>query len=117
MKRTLLIGVLCLVILLSSCGVDAEPLEKPNIEDFEELYVGDDFTVFVKSEIDPNAMYYKPAIGFGYGEDTCYVSGYEMVNYMFLYKGEYYNINEFNKFRMVTCEDLTEMGVNDEFDK
>jgi len=108
--------VVVLVILLCACGINANPIENPNTDDFEELYVGDKYTVLVRIEIDPDTPYHRVAISFWNGVNSCHVGGYEEANYMFLYKGNYYDIVEFNKFRVATCDDLTEIGVKGEFD-
>ena len=47
-------------------------------------------------------------------DELCYVGNYEEVNYMFYYKDRYYDIVEFNKFNIVSCEDLSEMNVTGE---
>lgn len=110
-----LLSVVSIVILLSSCGFNAISIENPEIDKFEEYYVDDDFTVLIKSEIDPDSYYTRIAYGFGIKKDEqCFVGNFEEVNYMFFYKKKYYDIVEFDKFNIVSCEDLIEMGVTGE---
>lgn len=116
MRISSLVSVIILVIVLCACGINANPIENPNIDDFVELYVGDDYIVLVRTEIEPDAIYHRAAFSFGYGDNSCTVGGYEESNYMFLYKGNYYDIVQFNKFRVSTCDDLTEIGIKGEFD-
>jgi len=110
-KSVLLFSVFLFVLLLSSCGIQANPIEDPDIEKFEELYVDDDFSVFIKSEEYRAGMYTMEAYGFGYNDDICTVGSYERTNYMFYYKDKYYDIVEFNKFRLIECDDLSEIGI------
>jgi hypothetical protein len=117
MKRViLLVLVTYAAILLCSCGYNAKPIENPEIDKFEEYYIGDNFTVLKRSEIDPEMLYAMIAYGFGLGteNDTCNVGEYERYNYMFFYRENYYDIVEFNKFHIVSCDDLFEMNVKEE---
>jgi hypothetical protein len=110
-KVVLMISIIWIVVMLSSCGELAEPIENPNIDEFEELYVGDDYSILVRSEIDPDMLYTMEAYGFGYGDNVCNVGSYHRINYMFYYKENYYDIVEFNKLRMISCDDLREIGI------
>lgn len=86
MKRSILIiGLISIMMLLSSCGLNAVPIENPEIDHFEEYFVGDNYTVLIRSEIDPDMLYYMIGYGFGLGtkNDTCTVGEYERYNYMF----------------------------------
>ncbi len=117
MKRIIsLLSIFIFVVMLCSCGLIAEPIKNPKNDEFEEYYVGDDFTVFIRSEIDPDTLYSRVAFGFGFKGDTCSVGSYEVENYMFHYKDKYYDIVEFNIFRIVSCDDLTDIGIKGEWD-
>lgn len=105
--------VLC-ILILTSCGVNAEPIENPELDEFTELYVGEDFTILVRSDIDPDTLYIKISYGYGFDNQTCSVGQYERLNYMFNYKDNYYDIVEFNKFKLINCDDLLIMGVTGE---
>ena len=61
-----LLSIVSIVMLLSSCGLGAIPIESPKIDEFEEYYVGDDFTVLIRSEIDPDMPYEQVAYVFRY---------------------------------------------------
>ena len=118
MKRIKLVFlVLIMTLVLSACEVGAEAIENVDIEDYSLLYSGENYTVFVKKDIDPDAVYTRIAHGIGHSDDdTCVVGDYEAVNYIFLYKDNYYDIVEFNKFRIIECSDLEVIGVKGEDD-
>ncbi len=109
-KIVLLIIIILVVVLIKTWGFWATPIENPEVDMFEEYYVDDDFTVYIRSEL----VEYWEMVGYGFGKrfaTQCMVGGYEDANYMFYYKDKYYDIVEINKINIVSCEDLYKMGM------
>ena len=101
-SRVIILSAILFVLLLSSCGLTATPIENPQIDKFEEYYVDDNYTVLIRSEIDPEMLYHMIAYGFGTSNDQCSVGAYEEENCMVYYKEKYYDIVEFNKFYIIS---------------
>lgn len=109
MKKLSVLLVLLLVVMLSGCEEEIEPIDNPEIDLFQVLHVSLEYTIYVRSEIDETRAYY--AIGYGIGDG--YVLGeYHMHNYRVLYDGEYYNLQQGNQLGLYEGEDLIEYGVD-----
>lgn len=113
MKRFILAVLsLFLAISLSACQTN-EPIENPEPELFSVLHEDENFTLLIRTYIDPDQLYTKEGIGIKSPKGVyCLVGSYEMVNYMVQYKGEYYDIVSGATMNLFTTSDLTEWGIN-----
>ncbi|GEM_PF-2233366 len=112
MKRYLVITLLMITPFLISCGYVA-PLENPEPELFSVFHEGDDFTILMRTEIDPDTLY----VSMGYGIKSpkgyaCITGAYEMVNYMVLYNDKYYDIVSGAEFNIYSAFELSDWGIS-----
>ena len=112
MKRVISCFMLLFSLFLIGC-TKITPLENPELELFSSFHVGDDFTIFKRTEIDPNQLYYQMAYKIispkGY---LCWVGSYEKMHYIVLFENEYYDIIGGSQLKLYSSYDLISWGVN-----
>jgi hypothetical protein len=107
-----LLAFFVFVIVLTSCRSEkAIALENPQIELFNVIYESDEYSIFIRTDIDAGQSFYKPAYTVGIDGETCIVGEEQKYNYRILYNEKYYDIVEANKFSLFTCSELREIGV------
>ncbi|MDD3123074.1 MAG: hypothetical protein PHC62_06095 [Candidatus Izemoplasmatales bacterium] len=113
MKRFLMImTIFFLTILLVGCA-NVVTLDNPEPELFSVFHEGDNYIIFIRTEIDPDQLY--DSMGYyikgpkGY---SCLVGAYEKVNYIVLYNDEYYDIINGAQMNLYTTQELIDWGVN-----
>ena len=113
MNRFIFAGlVIFFAITLCACQIN-EPIENPEPELFNVLHEDDNFTLLVRTYIDPDQLYTKEAIGIKSPKGLyCLIGSYEIVNYMVRYKDEYYDIVSGANLNLFTTNDLIEWGIN-----
>lgn len=109
-KSIFVLFLLFLTISLISCSNKAQPLEDPQVELFEEIYQGEDFSI-LRQIIMYEGPTYMIAYHFGIGDDTCIIGQIHLMNYMVFYKDKYYNLVEANKFQKISCDLLLELEI------
>jgi len=112
MKRLILaVMALLFAISMSACQT-YEPIENPEPELFSVLHEDENFTLLIRTYIDPDQLYNSIGIGIkGPKGQVCLVGSYQIVNYIVLYKGEYYDIVSAVAMTLFTTSDLTEWGI------
>ncbi|AIO18052.1 hypothetical protein KQ51_00149 [Candidatus Izimaplasma bacterium HR1] len=111
MKKVMLVLILVITVTLLTACNRAEPLEEPEVDLFEEIYEGDDFSIWERIYKDPDMLFEMPGYYVGDNNDTCSIGEPQRYYYMIEHYGEYYDILEANKLRVYTCDDLTTAGV------
>lgn len=111
MRKILVLVVLSLVFFVIGCD-RIEPVDNPQPELFSVLHEGDNFTFMIRTNIDPNALYYSYAVYIQSPDgQNCVIGDYEMRNYLVHYEDEYYDILSGSKLHLYTTDDLIEWGV------
>lgn len=112
MRKTLIIFFFFLVIFVIGCD-RINPVDNPQPELFSVLHEGEDFTLFIRTYIDPNALYYSYAVNLVTPDgEVCVIGDYEMQNYLVEYDNQYYNILGGYQLELFTTEELIEWGLN-----
>lgn len=112
MKKLILsIIIFVLAISISACNPKVVPMENPESELFSVFYEGEDYTILIRTNIDPDALYYAYARGIGNEKDNCVVGDAHIKNYRVLYKEKYYDIVDGENLGLYSVQDLMDMGI------
>lgn len=112
MKRYFVILMIFILIFLVGCS-NAKPLDNPEPELFSVFQEKEDFTLFIRTEIDSDqfynlmAYYIKGPRGY-----ECFVGQDIMVNYIVLHEDKYYDVVSGAQMNLFTTDELIEWGID-----
>lgn len=114
MKKVILIVILLVVLMISGCKSqipDVQPKQVSNIKEFTEIYRGENFVLYKRTEIDPDQAYILPAYSVGKGKDECLIGSYEIIHYLVEFEDEYYDLIDGYELGLYEPKQMIDMGV------